>query len=213
MTALRLKTAALVYGALAALSLALGYFRDSLDIFHHPEGLIHEGFPLPGRILLGGAAGVAFGLGIAWLSRYSVYRFQWAKTMHEEFRGLFGPLRGSDILAYAAFSAIAEEMFFRGALQPMLGNLIASAVFGALHVGPGKKFLPWPFQAFAMGLAFGGLYWLSGDLSAPITAHFTINYQNLHFINSYNPSLQLPRTLSSRYADPEHRDFHKYSSK
>ncbi len=211
MTALRLKTAALVYGGLAVLALALGYYRDNLDIFHHPEAMVHGAFPLPGRILLGGAAGVAFGLGIAWWSRYSVYRFQWAKTMHVEFRGLFGPLRGIDILAYAAFSAIAEEMFFRGALQPMLGNLLTSVIFGALHVGPGKKFLPWPFQAFAMGLAFGGLYWLAGDLSAPVTAHFTINYQNLHFINSYNPSLQLPRTLANRPETPEPRNHSKYS--
>jgi membrane protease YdiL (CAAX protease family) len=130
-----------------------------------------------------------------------VYRFRWAETLHLEFRGLFGPLRNLDILAYATFSAVAEEMFFRGALQPMLGVWITSLVFGALHVAPGRKFIPWPIQAFAMGLAFGGLFWLSGDLSAPIMAHFTINYQNLHFINRYDPSLQLPRNLvSSRHS-------------
>ncbi len=197
MTAIRIKTAALVYGVLAALAVVLGFFaRDNHDIYHHPDGLLGP-FPLAGGVLLGGAAGIAFGLGMSWLTRFSVYRFQWARTLHTEFRGLLGPLRSIDILAYAVFSAVAEEMFFRGALQPMLGIVATSLVFGALHIAPGRKFLPWPFQAIAMGFAFGGLYWLSGDLAAPIMAHFTINYQNLHFINRYDPSLQLPRSFAN----------------
>jgi membrane protease YdiL (CAAX protease family) len=191
-TALRLKTAAIVYGALAAAAVGLGFYRGSPDIFHHPDALMAETFPLGGRILLGGGAGVAFGLGSAWISRYSVYRFQWARDLHVEFRGIFGPLTGGEVLAYAALSAVAEEMFFRGAVQPLLGVLLTSVVFAALHVGRERKFIPWTLQAFAMGLAFGGLYWLTGDLTAPVMAHFTINYQNLHFINSYDPPPTAP---------------------
>ena len=71
MTAIRLKTAAIVYGALAVLAVVVGFVRENPDIFHHPEGLVSETFPLGGRILLGGGAGVAFGLGIAWISRYT----------------------------------------------------------------------------------------------------------------------------------------------
>ncbi len=206
MTALRIRTAALVYGGLAALAVIIGVARENPDIFHHPEGLLSRDFPLAARILLGGAAGVAFGLGIAVITRYSVYRLHWAEQLHLEFRGLFGPLKGLDILAYAAISAVAEEMFFRGAVQPLLGIGLTSLIFGALHIAPGKKYIPWPIQAFVIGLAFGGLYWLSGDLSAPVMAHFTINYQNLHFINRYDPSLQLPRPLAaSRAAGMERR--------
>ncbi|MCP4675581.1 MAG: CPBP family intramembrane metalloprotease [Deltaproteobacteria bacterium] len=197
MTAIRIKIAAVVYGILAAAAIAIGFFRGYPDIFHHPDGLVPMSFPLFGRILLGGAAGIAFGLGIARLTRFTVFRFKWARTLHIEFRGLLGPLRGMDILAFAVFSAVAEEMFFRGAIQPELGIVPTSLIFGVLHIAPGRKFLPWPFQAVAMGLAFGGLYWLAGDLSAPIMAHFTINYQNLHFINKYDPSLQLPRSFTS----------------
>jgi hypothetical protein len=197
LTAIRLKIAASVYGLLAVLAVFVGYFfRNTLDIYHHPSGLPAPPFPLIGGIILGGAAGVAFGMGISWLTRFSVYRFTWSRTLHTEFRGLFGPLRSRDILAFAVLSAVAEEMFFRGALQPMLGIIPTSLIFGVLHIAPSRKFIPWPFQAFAMGLAFGGLYWLSGDLSAPIMAHFTINYQNLHFINRYDPSLQLPRSFA-----------------
>jgi uncharacterized protein len=197
MTALRIRTAALVYGGLAALAVVIGVLRGNLDIFHHPGGLLSSELPLAARMVLGGAAGVAFGLGIAGVTRYTVYRYRWAEQLHIEFRGLFGPLKNLDILAYAAISAVSEEMFFRGAVQPILGILLTSLVFGALHVAPGRKFIPWPLQALTMGLAFGGLFWLSGDLSAPIMAHFTINYQNLHFINRYDPSLQLPRTLAN----------------
>jgi CAAX protease family protein len=198
-TALRLKTAALVYGILAILAIVVGVARGNPNIYHYPEVLLSGPLPLIGRSILGGAAGITFGLGIAWLSRFSVYRFKWSRSLHTEFRGLFGPLRGFDILAFAAISAVAEEMFFRGAVQPILGIGLTSLIFGALHVAPGRKFIPWPFQAIVMGFAFGGLYWLSGDLSAPIMAHFTINYQNLHFINRYDPSLQMPRSFG---ADP-----------
>ena len=202
MTALRIRIAAIVYGLLAAAAVAIGFLRGYPDIFHHPEGLVPTSFPLFGRVLLGGAAGIAFGLGIVRLSRFTVFRFKWARTLHIEFRGLLGPLRGRDILAFAVFSAVAEEMFFRGAIQPELGIVPTSLIFGLLHIAPGRKFLPWPFQAVAMGFAFGGLYWLSGDLSAPIMAHFTINYQNLHFINKYDPSLQLPRSFTSGQTEP-----------
>jgi membrane protease YdiL (CAAX protease family) len=196
-TRIRLKIAAVIYGLLAAAAVAWGILRDDPDLFHHPAALMAKPFPLPAGIVLGGAAGVAFGLGIAWLTRFSVYRFGWARRLHTEFRGLFGPLKNRDILAYAVFSAIGEEMFFRGAMQPVLGIVSASVVFGLLHIAPSRKLIPWPFQAVVMGFAFGLLYWLSGNLAAPVAAHFVINYQNLHFINSYDPSLQLPRSFAS----------------
>jgi membrane protease YdiL (CAAX protease family) len=197
MTRFRLKAAALVYGLLAAAAIVWGVLRDRPDVFHHPDALLAPPLPWAVELLLGGAAGVAFGLGIARMTRALVYRFRWARAMHIEFRGVFGPLRGAEVLAFAALSAIAEELFFRGALQPAIGIVGASLVFGVLHVAPSRKFVPWPFQALVMGLAFGGLFWLSGSLTAPILAHFTINYQNLHFINSYDPSLQLPRSFAS----------------
>lgn len=201
MTAIRIRTAAIVYGVLAALAFVVGFTRGEPDIYHHPAGLLSASVPLAGRVVLGGAAGIAFGLGIAWLTRVTVYRFKWASALHTEFRGLLGPLKNADIVAFAVFSAVAEEMFFRGAIQPMLGIVATSLIFGVLHVAPGRKFIPWPFQAISMGFAFGGLFWLSGDLSAPIMAHFTINYQNLHFINRYDPSLQLPRSFNAGLAD------------
>lgn len=204
MTTIRLKTAALAYGLLAAAAIIWGVLRGTPDIFHHPTGLLEHPLPMSVAILIGGAAGVAFGLGMARLTRFSVYRFKWATALHIEFRGLFGPLRGLDILGFAIFSAIGEELFFRGALQSQIGIIPASLIFGVLHMAPSKKFIPWPFQAVAMGFAFGGLFWITGNLVAPVLAHFTINYQNLHFINSYDPSLQLPRSFAGNL-DPNRR--------
>lgn len=197
MTRFRLKAAALVYGLLAAAAVIWGVLRDTPDIFHHPHALLDPPMPWAVGILLGGAAGVAFGLGISRITRLSVYKFRWARALHLEFRGLFGPLRDVEVFAFAALSAIAEEMFFRGALQPVVGIIPASLIFAVLHAAPGRKLIPWPFEALLMSFAFGGLFWLSGNLAAPMLAHFTINYQNLHFINSYDPSLQLPRSFAS----------------
>lgn len=195
-TRFRLKIAALFYGLLASGALLWVMLRggDGIQLFYHPNGLIAAQSTWQ-EILIGGAAGIAFGLGMAKMSRAAVYRFSWAQGMHIEFRGLLGPLENMEVLAFALLSAVGEELFFRGALQSSFGLVISSLVFGMLHIGPSKKFLPWPFQAVAMGFAFGGLFWITGNLAAPILAHFVINYQNLHFINKYDPSLQLPKSL------------------
>ncbi len=196
MSRFRLKIAAAFYGfiSLGAVAWVMVRSGNVRELFYHPSGLMVDQSPAV-DLLVGGAAGVAFGLGMARLSRFMVHRFEWAKGLHIEFRGLLGPLRDIDVLAFAAFSAIGEELLFRGALQTTFGIVVSSVAFGILHVGPSRKFIPWPFQAVAMGFAFGTLFWLTGNLAAPIMAHFAINYQNLHFINRYDPSLQLPKAL------------------
>src|SRR5437660_237853 len=75
-----------------------------------------------------------------------------------------------------------EALLFRGALLPWFGPWWQAVVFALLHVGPGKRFLPWTLSALAMGLAFGGLAVWTGNLGAPIAAHFMINFLNLRFI-------------------------------
>jgi membrane protease YdiL (CAAX protease family) len=208
LTGFRLKVAAFFYSSLAVSALIWVYAANGSwqDLIYHPDKMM-TGQSLIAELLTGGSAGVAFGLGMAKLSKYLVYNFAWAKGMHIEFRGILGPLRNTDVTAFAAFSALGEELFFRGALQTSLGIIISSLIFGLLHIGPSKKFIPWPFQAVAMGFAFGGLFWLTGTIIAPVMAHFVINYQNLHFINRYDPSLQLPKSLteSPSYTDSTRR--------
>ena len=38
-----------------------------------------------------------------------------------------------------------------------------------------------------MGLIFGGLYLLTGSLLGPVVAHAFINYENMHFLVSFDP--------------------------
>jgi membrane protease YdiL (CAAX protease family) len=105
--------------------------------------------------------------------------------LHREFRALLGPLSGSEIFLLAFASSVGEEIFFRGALLPALHIWASSAVFALLHIGPGRRYLPWTVSALGVGLVMSGLALWLGDLGAPIAAHFTINFMNLRHISRY----------------------------
>jgi membrane protease YdiL (CAAX protease family) len=126
--------------------------------------------------------GLLLGLLVAALSRILLARAVWARELALAFVHLLPRLRTRDMLVVALASGCAEELFFRGALQPAVGLLPASLIFGLLHVGPSRRFLPWTVFALAMGLALGALYEHTGDLVGPILAHVCINALNLHAI-------------------------------
>jgi hypothetical protein len=160
--------------------------RGTVDLWRHPAPLLHLPFALG---FVGGLlAGVVLGLVVAGLTRWAVRRTRLAAGLHTEFRGLLGQVSDSDILLLALLSAVAEECFFRGALQPTVGLVAASLVFGGMHVPVNKHFILWTLEATVLGFALGGLFWASGQLAAPIAAHFTINYKNLHFVRRYRPA-------------------------
>ncbi len=193
MTALRLRVAVWVYGGMAALAALWGLLRGNPDVFHDPAG---DGASSPTTVGLGLATGIAIGVVIAALTRLAVRRTGALRRLHLEFRGLFGPLSDRDVLVFAALSAGAEELFFRGALQPAIGLPLSVLVFGFLHVGPSiRVFWPWTLSALAMGLLFGVLFRAFGDLTAPIAAHFTVNFLNLGFIADYDPAPSIARGL------------------
>ena len=72
-------------------------------------------------------------------------------------------------------SGVGEEMLFRGALQPLVGLVISALLFGALHVGPDRRYLLWTAWAVLAGLLFGLLYRWTGGLLAPVVAHAAHN--------------------------------------
>lgn len=109
-------------------------------------------------------------------------RTRWGRTLHAELRALAGQLREGELLVWAVASAVGEELFFRGALQPAVGVAIASIVFGLLHVGPFRRAWARSLWAVAMGAALGGIAWLTGDVIGPILAHAIVNQRNLAFI-------------------------------
>ena len=82
-------------------------------------------------------------------------------------------------LLLALASGMAEEMFFRGALQPQVGWLAASLLFGLLHFIPRRDLLPWAGFAVLVGGLFGALFLWTGNLVAPVVAHVLVNAVNL----------------------------------
>jgi membrane protease YdiL (CAAX protease family) len=75
--------------------------------------------------------------------------------------------------------AIGEEVFFRGALQPVLGLLPTSLFFAALHAQYG--FTPALLAIFLVGLLLGVLAQRRGTLAA-ITGHFVFNFVQLALV-------------------------------
>jgi membrane protease YdiL (CAAX protease family) len=90
-----------------------------------------------------------------------------------------GPLSTRDCLVLALLSGIAEEALFRAALQPDVGLVAASLLFGLAHLAPRRELAPWTLFAVAAGLLFGALFDATGNLVAPCVAHFLVNAINL----------------------------------
>ncbi len=83
--------------------------------------------------------------------------------------------RKRDLVLVSVFSGIGEEVFFRGALQPLIGLVATSLLFGAVHIGPDRRYLVWTLWAAGAGFLFGALYLWTGGILAPVTAHVLHN--------------------------------------
>lgn len=176
--------ATLAYGALAAGAVAL-----SLGSGHGSPWVMEswlEGSRVF-RIVVSLALGVALALVVIVGTRQLVRKTRWARELHSSLRGVIGPLSSRHILLFALLSGIAEELFFRGALLPVAGFWASSLIFGLLHVGPSRRFLPWTGWAIAMGLAFGAIFLATGELIGCLVAHIWINYENMHFLEAHDP--------------------------
>ncbi len=122
---------------------------------------------------------LAWGLGLATalIVLWAAAR-RWTKSAQElevRISETLGPFERSDAIALAFLSGIAEEIFFRGALQAAWGWFTAAILFALLHTGPGKEYRQWTVFAAVAGLALGGVTLYTGNLLAPIAAHITVN--------------------------------------
>lgn len=98
-------------------------------------------------------------------------------NMQDTFRAMSRNMFG--ILSITIMAPLVEELLFRGAIQgymlrqgmkPLPAILIASAIFGIVHMNP----IQIPF-AFAIGLIFGWLYYRTGSVVPGIIGHFINN--------------------------------------
>jgi len=165
-----------LYFGLAAAGLCWSTLRG------HPNVWRIEGRADP-QVVIGTLAGLMIGLGIVFASRLSLTRFEWARGLHRDLRHLLGPLPDAEIVVLSVASSLGEEIFFRGALMPVVGLVASSAVFALLHIGPKLRYLPWTVSSFVAGLMFGQLFLWSGDLTGAVVAHFTVNFLNLRHLS------------------------------
>ncbi|HYQ41618.1 MAG TPA: CPBP family intramembrane glutamic endopeptidase [Polyangiaceae bacterium] len=132
--------------------------------------------------------GLALGAAVAFSTRIFVSRYAWARNLHSELRPVARDLSAAGIIAVAAFSALGEELWFRGLLEPWIGLWLQAALFGIVHAqlrGPSRW--AWISWATVMGLAFGATFQLTGSLAGPIAAHALINSLNLSYLKSHDP--------------------------
>jgi len=121
-----------------------------------------------------GAAAVVLLLSGVLLRRAGVFR-----ELALEFRGMLGPIGLGTACVLALTSGVAEEFFFRGVMQPAVGYVITSVVFGVIHTGPDHRYLAWSVFAVVLGFALGGILEETGSLAGPVLAHASINLVNL----------------------------------
>ncbi len=170
----------LIYVPLAAIALAWAWHGDRRLAWSLDVPWVAASFPA--RLAISLTLGVALGQLVVALTPWLVDRASWARALRDELKPLVGDLSASEIWLLALTSGIAEELFFRGAMQPVLGLWLTSVIFGAVHVGPKRALLPWSIWAFVMGLAFGAIFELTGVLWGPVFAHVWINGRNLSFL-------------------------------
>lgn len=137
------------------------------------------------RLAISVGLGFALGFAVVAVTPRFVERTEWARALHAELKPIIAPLSSMEITVLAVASGFAEEIFFRGAMQPVLGLTATSLVFGAFHLGPRKAFPAWAIWAFVLGFLFGLIFELTGVLWGPILAHVWINQRNMAFLKRH----------------------------
>jgi membrane protease YdiL (CAAX protease family) len=172
-------TATVFYGLLLAAAFVWTWL-DGRSLWFASSEAAARGVHWPRDLSLGLAVGAV----LVVASRAMTAASAAGRALAESLARLLGRLGWGASLSLAALSGVAEEAFFRGALQPQLGLVGASICFAAAHFVPRRAFLPWPAFAFAAGLAFGALFEWTGNLVAAVVAHAGVNALNLRWLGS-----------------------------
>jgi len=165
----------LFYGVMAAAAVVwrIGFYGEPL--LYADAGAAAAGVD-PARDV---GLGLAVGAAVVVLSHVATRGTDWGERLARSLASGIGRLDTSNAVLLAFASGLAEEMFFRGALQPRVGLVAASLLFGLLHFAPRRELAPWTVFAVIVGGVFGWLFEWTGNLVAPVVAHTTINAINL----------------------------------
>lgn len=135
-------------------------------------------------------AGLALACAVVLGTRVVVPRFAWARRLHSELRPIARSVSFVGVLVLAGLSALGEELLFRGLMDPWLGLVPQSLLFGIVHQIRGPSRWVWVAWATAVGLVLGLIFELTGSLLGPIVAHAAINGFNLLYLKSHDPEPQ-----------------------
>jgi hypothetical protein len=150
----------------------LGWLRELL--YASPEAAARGVDPLRDA-----GAGALVGLGVVVLSGWFARGTRAGERLARALAALLGRRTPGECCLLAAVSGVAEEAFFRGAMQPQLGLVATSVLFALAHFLPRRDLLPWSAFSLAAGFVLGGLFALTGNLVAPVVAHAVVNGVNL----------------------------------
>ncbi|MBX7191353.1 MAG: CPBP family intramembrane metalloprotease [Sandaracinaceae bacterium] len=189
----RLRLGLALYVAMIALAVTIAWWRDDSLLVQPVDAPAWMPAALATSAFAPQLGSAALGVLLATVTLAStellVRRTQWARALRAEFRAALEGARSGDLVALAVASGSAEELLFRGALQPWLGLWVTSLLFGAVHFVPSRALLPWTIWAGVMGLLLGLVYQHTGSIAGPVIAHIGINAINLHRIARFDPSL------------------------
>jgi len=182
-----------LYAGMIVVAIAIAVWRG--------EGLVAQpassflrllGVPAPPELVQLGAS-LFLGATLAWSTVAStqllVRRVPWARALRTEFRAALEGATGRDLALLALASGTAEELLFRGAIQPVLGLALTSLLFGAVHFVPSRALLPWTAWAGVMGLLLGLIYDTTGSIAGLVLAQVAINAVNPRRIVRFDPDL------------------------
>lgn len=141
------------------------------------------GYPIVHDATLGHIAyAIALGAGVAaaiLAGTELLLRTSLGRRLRDTMAETLGPLRFPEIAFLAIASGFAEELLFRGALQPRFGLIATSLVFGLVHFGPTRIYQVWTAFAILAGFILGILTQWTGILLPAIVAHVLVNLVNL----------------------------------
>lgn len=172
------RAAVVFYAAFAAVALVWVYLAERPSVFW-----LHRAPTLP-ELATSVAAAALFAAAVVLWSRWTVRRLKWAQDLDDWFAELLGPLSWSKACLLALLSGFAEEMLFRGAMQPTIGLGPATLLFALVHWPPRPALLPWTLSAGLLGLVFGLVTDYTGNIAFAVVAHFSINLFNLKAVGA-----------------------------
>jgi membrane protease YdiL (CAAX protease family) len=182
-----------LYVAMVALAVVIAWWRDDSLLVRPvappawmPTAVIDTGLA---SHLLSSALGVLLAVTTIASTELLVRRARWAQALRAEFRAALEGASSGDLVALAIASGSAEELLFRGAIQPALGLWLTSLLFGAVHFVPSRALLPWTLWAAVMGVLLGLVHEHTGSIAGSVIAHVLINAVNLHRIARFDPTL------------------------